>query len=60
MGRRDIADDLGIALETVSRTLSSLQEEHILSLMGTNHRQIVLHDRSKLDHRATSQPRDAA
>jgi CRP/FNR family nitrogen fixation transcriptional regulator len=54
MTRRDIADYLGMTLETVSRALSSLQEERIISLMGTNHREIVLHDRSKLAQRATS------
>ena len=40
MTRRDIADYLGITIETVSRALSSLQEEHILSFRGTNHREI--------------------
>ena len=54
MTRRDIADYLGMTIETVSRALSSLQEERILSLKGTNHREIVLHDRSKLAQRATS------
>jgi CRP/FNR family nitrogen fixation transcriptional regulator len=54
MTRRDIADYLGITIETVSRALSSLQEERILSLTGTNHREIVLHDRPKLAQRATS------
>ena len=54
MTRRDISDYLGTTLETVSRALSSLQEERILSLKGTNHREIVLHDRSKLARRATS------
>jgi len=54
MTRRDIADYLGMTVETVSRALSSLQEELILSLTGTNHREIVLHDRSKLAQRATS------
>jgi CRP/FNR family nitrogen fixation transcriptional regulator len=53
MMRRDIADYLGMTIETVSRALSS-QEERILSLTGTNHREIVLHDRSKLAQRATS------
>jgi CRP/FNR family nitrogen fixation transcriptional regulator len=54
MTRRDIADYLGMTIETVSRALSSLQEERILSFRGTNHREIVLHDRSKLAQRATS------
>ena len=51
MTRRDIADYLGTTLETVSRALSSLQEERIVSLMGTSHREIVLHDRPKLAER---------
>jgi CRP/FNR family nitrogen fixation transcriptional regulator len=54
MGRRDIADYLGMTLETVSRSLSVLRDERILSFRGTNQREIVLHDRSKLAHRATS------
>ena len=54
MSRRDIADYLGMTLESVSRVLSTLRDEHILSLMGANQREIVLHDRSKLAHAATS------
>jgi CRP/FNR family nitrogen fixation transcriptional regulator len=54
MRRCDIADYLGTTIETVSRALSSLQEERILSLVGTNHRGIMLHDRSKLAQRVTS------
>jgi CRP/FNR family nitrogen fixation transcriptional regulator len=54
MGRRDIADYLGTTLETVSRSLSMLRDERILSFKGTSHRKIVLHDRSKLAERATS------
>jgi CRP/FNR family nitrogen fixation transcriptional regulator len=54
MGRRDIADYLGMTLETVSRSLSVLRAERILSFRGTNQREIVLHDRSKLAQRATS------
>ena len=54
MGRRDIADYLGMTLETVSRSLSVLRDERILSFRGTNQREIVLHDRSKLAERATS------
>jgi CRP/FNR family nitrogen fixation transcriptional regulator len=53
MTRRDIAGYLGTTLETVSRALSSLQEERILSLVGTNNRRIMLHDRSKLARRAS-------
>ena len=54
MGRRDIADYLGMTVESVSRALSSLQEERIFSFKGSAHREIVLHDRSKLAQRATS------
>lgn len=49
MMRRDIADYLGLTLETVSRTLSDLQRKGLLSLQGgRNHREIVLHRRSEL------------
>jgi CRP/FNR family transcriptional regulator, nitrogen fixation regulation protein len=54
MTRRDIADYLGMTFETVSRALSSLRDERILSIMGPNHRGIMLHDRSRLAQRATS------
>jgi CRP/FNR family nitrogen fixation transcriptional regulator len=48
MNRRDIADYLGVTLETVSRALSILRDENILSFIGKTQREIVLHDRSKL------------
>ena len=48
MCRRDIADYLGLTIETVSRALSSLQEQGILGFLGMNQRQIVLLDRQKL------------
>ena len=54
MGRRDIADYLGLTLETVSRSLSTLRDEGILSVGTKQGRQIVLHDRSLLAQRATS------
>jgi len=53
MSRRDIADYLGMTLETVSRSLSSFRDEGILSFTEKNHREIVLHDRSTLAERAT-------
>jgi len=53
MRRCDIADYLGMTVESVSRALSSLQEERIFSFKGSAHREIVLHDRSKLAQRAT-------
>lgn len=46
MCRRDIGDYLGLALETVSRTLSRLQDQGMLSLSGA--RQITLHNHKQL------------
>ena len=48
MCRRDIADYLGLTLETVSRALSALQEKGVLGFLGQTQRQIVLLDRPKL------------
>ncbi|HYZ23216.1 MAG TPA: helix-turn-helix domain-containing protein, partial [Rhodopila sp.] len=48
MTRRDIADYLGLTLETVSRALSHLHELSILGFIGKNQRQIVLLDRRQL------------
>ena len=48
MCRRDIADYLGLTLETVSRALSRLHELGILGFIGNNQRQIVLLDRQHL------------
>lgn len=48
MSRRDIADYLGLTLETVSRALSRLHELDIIGFIGTNQRQIVLLDRQQL------------
>jgi CRP/FNR family transcriptional regulator, nitrogen fixation regulation protein len=48
MSRRDIADYLGLTLETVSRALSILHGRGILGFLGQNQRQIVLLDRSRL------------
>jgi CRP/FNR family nitrogen fixation transcriptional regulator len=48
MCRRDIADYLGLTLETVSRALSYLHERGILGFVGQTQRQIVLLDRSQL------------
>lgn len=53
MCRRDIADYLGLTLETVSRALSYLHERGILGFIGQTQRQIVLLDRpqlAELDH----------
>ena len=48
MCRRDIADYLGLTLETVSRALSSLHDMGILGFLGQTQRQIILLDRPKL------------
>jgi CRP/FNR family transcriptional regulator, nitrogen fixation regulation protein len=52
MTRRDIADYLGLTLETVSRALSCLHQKGLLGFLGQTQRQIVLLDRlalAKLD-----------
>jgi CRP/FNR family transcriptional regulator, nitrogen fixation regulation protein len=48
MCRRDIADYLGLTLETVSRALSRLHDLGVLDFIGNNQRHIVLCDREKL------------
>lgn len=48
MCRRDIADYLGLTLETVSRALSRLHDLGVLNFIGNNQRQIVLRDREAL------------
>jgi CRP/FNR family transcriptional regulator, nitrogen fixation regulation protein len=48
MSRRDIADYLGLTLETVSRALSQLHGKGILGFLSQNQRQIVLLDRARL------------
>src|SRR5262245_56921916 len=48
MCRRDIADYLGLTLETVSRALSRLHDLGVLGFVGNNQRQIVLLDREQL------------
>jgi CRP/FNR family nitrogen fixation transcriptional regulator len=48
MCRRDIADYLGLTLETVSRALSRLHDLGVLGFVGKNQRQIVLLDRNTL------------
>jgi CRP/FNR family nitrogen fixation transcriptional regulator len=48
MCRRDIADYLGLALETVSRALSYLHGKGILGFLGQTQRQIVLLHRERL------------
>ena len=48
MCRRDIADYLGLTLETVSRALSALHGMGALGFVGQTQRQVVLLDRPKL------------
>ena len=48
MCRRDIADYLGLTLETVSRALSYLHSRGVLGFLGPTQRQIVLKDRVRL------------
>ncbi len=48
MNRRDIADYLGLTLETVSRALSVLKDQGTLTFIGRTQRQIKLLDRRKL------------
>src|SRR6185295_20194258 len=48
MCRRDIADYLGLTLETISRALSRLHGLDILGFIGNSQRQIMLLDRAKL------------
>lgn len=48
MTRRDIADYLGLTLETVSRALSRLRRGGLLDFVGNTQRQITILDRKRL------------
>ncbi|WP_376707350.1 helix-turn-helix domain-containing protein [Bradyrhizobium japonicum] len=54
MNRRDIADYLGLSLETVSRSLSTLRHERLLDFDGTTQRRVRLLDRHGLSRRDAS------
>lgn len=47
MSRQDMADYLGLTIETVSRTLTSLQDEGLIALPTVRH--VVLKDRRALE-----------
>jgi len=49
MSRRDIADYLGLTLETVSRALARLHRAGVLHFIGGNQREISLCDRARLE-----------
>lgn len=49
MGRQDMADYLGLTIETVSRTLTALQDEGLIALPTVRH--IVLKDRKALERK---------
>ena len=47
MPRQDIADYLGLTIETVSRTLTQLERDGVIAIPGN--RRIVFRDRAALD-----------
>lgn len=59
MCRRDIADYLGLTIETISRIMSRLEELGVLGFLGKNQRQIVLLDREKLASLQHVSPRES-
>jgi CRP/FNR family transcriptional regulator, nitrogen fixation regulation protein len=52
MTRLDIADYLGLTIETVSRAMSELRNQCVIGFIGQTQREVVLHDRRKLDQLA--------
>jgi CRP/FNR family nitrogen fixation transcriptional regulator len=53
MRRRDIADYLGLSLETVSRSLAVLRDRGIISVQGQR-REVIIKDPTKLARVAVS------
>ena len=54
MTRQDIADYLGLTIETVSRTLAQLERDGLIAIPAS--RRIVLRDRAALDVMTTASP----
>ncbi|SFQ19310.1 CRP/FNR family transcriptional regulator, nitrogen fixation regulation protein [Bradyrhizobium sp. Ghvi] len=48
MSRRDIADYLGLTIETVSRAVSQLHSDGVLDFIGNTQREIMILDRRRL------------
>jgi CRP/FNR family nitrogen fixation transcriptional regulator len=48
MNRLDIADYLGLTLETVSRALSQLRAAGVIHFIGTTQRDIAIRDPGRL------------
>jgi CRP/FNR family transcriptional regulator, nitrogen fixation regulation protein len=48
MSRHDIADYLGLTIETVSRVFSHLHDAVVLDFFGTTQREIIIRDRLRL------------
>ena len=58
MTRTDIADYLGLTIETVSRSLSAFRDRGVISFNGhRDHREVILKDRTKLAEVALSKYR---
>ena len=48
MTRRDIADYLGLTIETVSRSLAELRAAGMLKFLGKTQRELLILDRGRL------------
>jgi CRP/FNR family nitrogen fixation transcriptional regulator len=47
MSRQDIADYLGLTIETVSRSMTQLQEDEVIELQGCRH--VLMRNRASLE-----------